>query len=123
MSSEIHTLSDESRRILHVLMQGMLTTDDVKSDGYLTRDEVAAVAGLPAHVAGEALLTLETLGYVINQAWDGADPTLDYKGIAQPNVEGTREPWTYRRYSISEHGKRLVLAQALDEGSDQATAS
>jgi hypothetical protein len=121
MATELHTLDDLSRLILHALFDRWYTTDDVKSAGTLSAAEVAEVVGKPAADVRESLLLLETTGYVLTQRISsGGDPTLQYKHVDEETGGGENAPLVY---SISETGRQYVAADALGAGQGEQPAS
>jgi predicted ArsR family transcriptional regulator len=130
MASELHTLDDLSRHILHTLFEGWYTTDDVKSAGTLHASEIAAAVGRPEPEVRDHLLLLETLGYVLTQRISaGGDPTLEYKHVDETSGGGDDHEMVY---SIADPGKQFVAADALagalagashDQGAAQATST
>jgi hypothetical protein len=108
MASELHTLDELSRHILHVLFDGWFTTDDVKSAGTLRPAEIAAAVGRPEPEVREQLLYLETTGYVLTQRISaGGDPTLEFKHIDEAGGGGDHPDMLY---SITDAGKQFVAA-------------
>lgn len=112
MSGEMHQVSDLDRDILHLLARGWHTTDHVKSGGILSAEEIAGQTTAGVDEVTERLVFLETMGYVINEANFGGDPTLAHMGIDRGAAELKRlEP----RYHVSEHGMRMALAEATTD--------
>jgi predicted ArsR family transcriptional regulator len=111
MASELHTLDDLSRHILHMLFEGWYTTDDVKSAGSQHAAEIAAAVGRPEAEVREHLLLLETTGYLLTQRISsGGDPTLQYKHVDETGGGGDDPAMLY---SITDAGKQFVAADAL----------
>lgn len=112
MASELHTLDDLSRHILHVLFDRWFTTDDVKSAATLRPDEIAAAVGRPEPEVREHLLYLETNNYVLTQRRSaGGDPSLEFKHVDEPGGGGDHPDMLY---TISEPGKQFVAADAAN---------
>jgi DNA-binding transcriptional regulator YhcF (GntR family) len=127
MASEVHRLDEVHRQILRRLMAGAMTNDDVKPEATVPLDQLADEFNLHPEQLREAMLLLETLGYVHNLQERGGDPTMEYKNIeahsgrsddlaqdAQLEVNPT--------YRITEWGQRLVAAEMMSEGGGTAIA-
>jgi hypothetical protein len=81
MSSEIKTMSELQRRILHHLMDGWQTMDEAKHDGIVPLSKLAAYFNVPADELRDELALLEAQGYVDNVHSMGMDQTQAYKGF------------------------------------------
>ena len=112
MSGEMHQVSDLDRDILHLLAKGWHTTEQAKSEGILSGEEIATRVGVDLETVRGRLVFLETMGYVVNEQNFGGDPTLTLKGIDVGEGAGTQlEP----RYHVSEHGMRMTLSEAITD--------
>lgn len=116
MSSEINTMSELQRNILHHLMSGWQTMDEAKHAGIVPLRDLAEHFGLPPEELRRELALLEAQGYVDNVHSMGMDQTMYYQGIEQESVR--RHDPDNPTYFISENGKRLVIADTVSEGGD-----
>jgi hypothetical protein len=119
MSSDITTMSELHRNILHHLMAGWQTMDEGKHAGIVPLGELARHFGLPPEEMRRELALLEAQGYVDNVHSMGMDQTMYYQGIEQESVR--RYDPDNPTYFISENGKRLVIADTTHAGGDAAS--
>jgi hypothetical protein len=112
MSSEIKTMSDLQRRILHHLMAGWQTMDEAKHEGIVPLSKLAEYFNVPADELRDQLALLEAQGYVDNVHSMGMDQSLAYEGIEQEAVR--RYDPDNPTYFITDNGKRLVIADTPD---------
>ncbi len=120
MSSEIHTMSDLHRDILHLLMAGWQTMDPAKEAGNISLHDLAMHYQMEPEDLRRELALLEAMGYVDNVHSMGRDQTMSYHGIKQESVR--REDLDNPSYFITENGKRLVVADDLS-GGDETVAT
>ena len=121
MTSELQTLDDLSRHILHTMFAGWYTTDDVKSVGTRRASEIAVAVGRPEPDVREHLLLLETTGYLLTQRVStGGDPTLQYKHVDETSGGGDDLDMVY---SITDAGKQFVAADAFGSAADAPDAA
>ncbi len=113
MSSEINTMSELHRNVLHLLMAGWQTMDQAKQAGIIPLRDLAEHFGLPPEEMRRELALLEAQGYVDNVHSMGMDQTQYYKGIEQESVR--RHDPDNPTYFISENGKRLVIVDTVSD--------